>query len=93
MLDAVVRIAIIGGHAVSDELAAGGLGVRLEIGLPAELADIAQLLGNILSRGQYLSLLSAGIRTTEDLNQRAAELESLLGVETAKVIVESQKSG
>ena len=92
VLDAVVQIAQISGYAVDDEVTAGSLGVRLEIGLPAELADLAQLLGSSLSRGQYLSLLNGGIRTTRDLDERASDLEGLVGAQTARVIVQTQKS-
>lgn len=45
VLDAVIRIATISGKTISDEIAEGALGIRLEIGLPAELVDLAQYLG------------------------------------------------
>jgi len=39
--------------------------VRLELGIPAELAELGTILGAALSRAQYLSLLERGIMTPD----------------------------
>jgi helicase len=39
--------------------------VRLELGIPTELAELGTVLGAELSRSQYLSLLERGIMTPE----------------------------
>jgi hypothetical protein len=55
--------------------------VRLELGIPAQLAELGSLLGTTLARAQYLTLLEHGVATPEDLRLVAPEgLADWLGV-------------
>jgi hypothetical protein len=49
---------------------------RLEIGVPSELAELAMSAGTVLSRGDYLQLLRAGLASKEAV--REAPNEALL---------------
>ncbi|MEA3078475.1 MAG: hypothetical protein QOF60_3383, partial [Actinomycetota bacterium] len=60
------------------------LAVRLELGLPEELADLGALLGTALNRGDYLRLLEAGLTSVESLRDRGLDgLADLLGADAA----------
>jgi helicase len=77
-IDTVRRIAEFSGHQVNDaDLISAG--TRLELGLPAELVQLADIAGASISRGQYLSLLAARIVTPEDVLARLADVKQLLG--------------
>jgi replicative superfamily II helicase len=49
---------------------------RLEIGVPSELAELAMAVGTVLTRGDYLQLLKAGLSSMESI--RGAPKEVLL---------------
>jgi helicase len=67
---------------------AGRTMVRLELGLPAELAALGSILGGALTRAQYLEILKQGIATPEEFE--TADLETLAGyLELSKVEVAS----
>lgn len=87
VLDAVCQIAQLSGRTLADGVVSGALGVRLEIGLPEELGSLAQVLGTLLTRGQYLGLLEAGLSSPTDLLARQSDLRGILGAELADRIV------
>lgn len=59
---------------------------RLELGIPAELADLGKILAGRLSRAQYLNLLANGILTVDDFLQADnAKLSSTLNMSTGQV--------
>jgi helicase len=73
MLPTVVRVA----EFLHPQLDPGGLAertaVRLELGIPADLVELGQLLGGELSRGQYLALLHAGLADPASIDQGTPE--------------------
>ncbi|HQZ35397.1 MAG TPA: helicase-related protein, partial [Ilumatobacteraceae bacterium] len=79
VIDAVCRIAEFSGRSVDSGALNQEIGVRLEIGLPAEIAELAQLLGALLSRGEYLALLSSGLTTGDRLLADSLLVEQQLG--------------
>lgn len=75
---AVATIARVQGIRLADEEAIDRLAVMLEIGLPAELGSLGELVGNALTRAEYLSLLAGGL---SDPNQiQAIEQDHLTGL-------------
>jgi hypothetical protein len=84
VIDAVVSICRVRGVACRDEDEIDGLTVRLEIGLPRELAGLADAVGNMLTRANYLDLLGAGLSDIEAaLNAPDDHLFGILGQPTA----------
>ncbi|MFA5780335.1 MAG: DEAD/DEAH box helicase [Elusimicrobiota bacterium] len=71
--------------------------VRLELGIPADIADIGFRIGRILTRGDYLNLLKAGINTVEQFeNSTENVLLTCLGnnrekLQQAKLALENYK--
>jgi ATP-dependent DNA helicase len=61
VIDAVFQVAAFNGRTISEGLNTDDLGLRLELGLPAEVLPLAQILGAEINRGEYLSLLGAGV--------------------------------
>ena len=47
--------------------------VRMELGIPAELVDLAQLLGGSLTRSQYLTLRTVGITSPSQFTDASAD--------------------
>jgi hypothetical protein len=63
------------------------LAIRLELGLPADVAGLASRLGSTLTRANYLDLRAAGLLTEENvLNASSAVLEEILGLPTAEAV-------
>jgi hypothetical protein len=73
MLPTVVQVA----EFLFPQLDLGGLAertaIRLELGIPADLVELGQLLGGELSRGQYLALLHAGLADPASIDQGTPE--------------------
>jgi hypothetical protein len=62
--------------------------VRLEIGLPAAVIDLARTAGNRLTRGDYQLLVRGGLSSVGEIDQRTdEELLKLLGGSKAKLRV------
>lgn len=76
LLDAVGKIVHIslGGDEASLGGLVDGLAVQLELGVPQRLVPLAQLLGNRLSRGDYLKLLQANLADATTLRAAADDL-------------------
>ena len=95
VIDAVSRIAEYHGKTFSHPTETEDLSVQLEYGIPHELVALARLAGNLMSRGQYLSLLQVGI--TEPASIVSADvdrLNELLGVDlTLRLIALCRKYG
>lgn len=84
VLDAVFQVATYSGRPIAPEVNPDSLGIQLELGLPAELVEIAQVAGPSLNRGDYLALFKAGVVTTSHLQALgAAGLEPILGGDVA----------
>ena len=88
VIDAVISICRVRGHQLPDEATLSQLGVRLEIGLPTEMGDVALQLGARLTRAQYLALASEGLTSFEALSDGAGELSSLIGDDLAQEILQ-----
>ena len=61
VIDAVIQVAILQGSTVAEDVMTEDLGLQLELGLPAEALGLARVLGAEIGRGDYLSLLGAGV--------------------------------
>lgn len=89
VIEAVFQITAYNGRSIVEGLSSDDLGLRLELGLPAELVALAQIAGTTLNRGQYLSLLEAGITRAYQLHERGiAGLAPIVGPESAESLVE-----
>jgi helicase len=88
VIDAVCRIAEFSGRTVDAGALNQDIGVRLEIGLPAEIAELAQQIGAVLSRGEYLGLMSCGLTTGDLLLAHPDRVERQLGKPQAQRILE-----
>jgi len=87
VLEAVATICRVYDAIFADEQQVARLGIRLEIGLPAELGGLASALGSSMTRVEYLSLLSHGISTPDQIRSlRDEELAKIIGEQTAKVV-------
>lgn len=84
VIDAVCRIAEFSGHSVAGDAQSDDIGVRLEIGLPAELTSLGQAAGNLITRGQYLALQAAGLSSPKDVIEKPDVTAHVLGPEIAK---------
>jgi len=77
MIPAVVRVFAF----LHPDIAVGNIAertmVRLELGIPADLADLGGILGATLTRAQYLTLLEHGVGTPDQFE--LADTESLAG--------------
>jgi len=90
VIDAVATICRVRGATVADEDAIALLGLRLEIGLPAESLELAAIYGTTFTRTQYLDLLSRGVTKVEELMGLSdAQLKDIFGEEIARQIRES----
>ncbi len=69
VIDAVIQVATLQGKAVAESVTTDDLGLQLELGLPTEALELARLLGAELGRGDYLSLLNAGIADPNQLRR------------------------
>jgi len=79
-------IELISGESV-EELQAELL-LRLQLGIPAELADLGVLYADRLTRTQYLALRDAGIQSPSDLDAAGDEhLSEVLGIEADRLAV------
>jgi helicase len=79
VVDAVATICRVRGYQLPDVRALSNLGTRLEIGLPAQIGDLAVLFGARLSRVQYLELHAKGLHTPEALTNADEEIRVILG--------------
>jgi replicative superfamily II helicase len=87
VIDAVATICRVRGATFADEDRIAQLGVRLEIGLPAELGALASELGSSITRVDYLTLLSRGVRTVDQIRSlRSEQLSEILGDTTASLV-------
>ena len=85
VIDAVATICRVRGITIANEDEVDLLGIRLEIGLPAEIAGLAQELGNLLSRANYLDLLANSFIDQDTIRSAPEEqLAQILGEPTAK---------
>jgi replicative superfamily II helicase len=85
VLEAVATICRVHGATFVDENRVSQMGVRLEIGLPGELGALAAELGTALTRAEYLSLLSHGISSADQIRSLSdEELFPLVGKQTAQ---------
>jgi hypothetical protein len=84
VIDAVATICRVRGVPLANDGEIDALGIRLEIGLPPQLADLAGRLGSLLTRANYLDLLANGLSDVASLKQAPQDqLISLLGEQTA----------
>lgn len=80
VIGTVAVVAGVRGLAAEDDAAADDLGIMLEIGLPRRAVAAARLLGNTLTRAQYLALGQASFVTPEQIEGAdSASLNRLLG--------------
>lgn len=87
VIEAVATICRVRGANLADEDRIAQIGVRLEIGLPAELGALAAQLGTSLTRVDYLSLLNAGISTVDQIRSLPdEELKRIIGDESALLV-------
>lgn len=64
--------------------------VRLQIGLPVGMSDLAHAVGDTLSRAQYLALNDIPLRTIDDIQRTDAEtLTAILGNAGAATLSEA----
>jgi helicase len=88
VIEAVATICRVRGVAFANDQDIDMLGIRLEIGLPKELAELGMLAGNTLTRANYLDLLDSGLSTPDGI--RAADIEQLktvIGETTASSLI------
>jgi len=83
VIDAVFRIAEFSGHGVATGTQVEDIGVRLEIGLPAQLTQLGQAAGSMISRGQYLALLTAGLDNPAPIVSNPEAVARILGDDLA----------
>lgn len=75
LLDAVLTVATLKGKVSPEELESlEQLAIRLELGLPEELVQIAEVYGAALNRGQYLALRNAALTTAEQVAEAPDDL-------------------
>jgi helicase len=87
VIDAVAIICRFRGITLADETHIAQLGVRLEIGLPAELGALASELGPAITRVDYLNLLGHGLNTADQIRSLPDEqLDEILGDATASLV-------
>jgi helicase len=87
VIEAVITICRVRGAIFAEEDRVGQIGVRLEIGLPAELGSLASQLGTSLTRTSYLNLLNHGISTPDQIRSLSdEELDAIVGSEAAKLV-------
>jgi helicase len=80
VIGAVGKIAEFRGYEIEPTVSLDDLLLRLELGLPQESVQLARVLGNFLSRGEYLRLLSRGVVSSDQLkNASADEFRELFG--------------
>lgn len=80
VIDTVATICRVRGRTFGDEDAVEALGIRLEIGLPAQLAALAGEVGAVLSRANYLDLLASGLADAASIQAASDEqLGTVLG--------------
>jgi len=87
VLDAVIGICRVRGFGVQDERAVDLLAVRLEIGLPDAIAELAGVVGRNLTRGEYLDLLAAGVVSPDGVMELPEDrLAEILPSATARAL-------
>jgi helicase len=93
VIDAVATICRVRGYQLPDEKTLSQLGVRLEIGLPPQIGDLAIQFGSRLTRVQYLALLSRDLTSSEAIEAADDILEELVGKDLAQQIRLLSQSG
>jgi hypothetical protein len=93
VIDAVAHIAQFHGRRLPADWNSAATSVQLELGLPREMTEVGQRLGNLLSRGQYLSLMRAGITTVNALRADTPRLESMVGPDGSARILTALTDG
>jgi helicase len=89
VLDAVAMVCQFRGFTLANEAELTQMGMRLEIGLPAELGALASLHGMAMSRTNYLELLARGVTTQEQLEALGNdEIRALLGDDVAALVTD-----
>ncbi|MCV7251621.1 DEAD/DEAH box helicase [Mycobacterium hackensackense] len=88
VIDAVITICRVRGYQLADEATLAHLGVRLEIGLPPQMGEVALQLGARLTRAQYLVLAGRGLTSFEAIGNGANDLSSLVGDDLAQEILQ-----
>ncbi|OBH00095.1 hypothetical protein A9X04_28700 [Mycobacterium sp. E3247] len=86
VIDAVATICRVRGYQVPDERALSHLGVRLEIGLPPQIGNLALQIGTRLARVHYLALVSKGLTSYEKIQDAGETLKELVGDDLAQEI-------
>jgi replicative superfamily II helicase len=87
VIDAVVQVAVLQGRTVAESVTTDDLGLQLELGLAADALVLARLLGAEIGRGDYLSLLNAGVTDPDQLRRLDANaLSDIVGeVNTSRI--------
>jgi hypothetical protein len=86
VIDAVATVCRVRGYQLPDEAVLSYLGVRLEIGLPVQIGELALHLGSRLTRAHYLALVGRGITSIEALGDAGELLNDLVGEAVAEQI-------
>jgi helicase len=86
VIDAVTTICRVRGCQLPNEGILSDLGVRLEIGLPPQIGNLALQLGARLTRAQYLALVGRGLTSLEALEGAGESLNALVGDDLAHQI-------
>jgi hypothetical protein len=88
VVDAVATICRVRGVPLVDEDDVDALGIRLEIGLPRQLADLAGRVGTVLTRANYLDFLSNGWIDVASVQEADRDqLSALLGEHTTLALI------
>jgi hypothetical protein len=92
VLEVVATIATFFGKTLSDEGAVDDLALQLELGLPRESLELARELGGVLTRGDYLSLLAAGMTSWDAVDGALADqLVDLIGPSKATLVKQAAR--
>jgi helicase len=85
VIGAVAQVAQFYGNDLGDDQEIEDLALRLEVGLPREVMEIARKLGTTISRGDYLKLRQAGLLTLDGISTVDEKiLRSLVEPDVAK---------
>lgn len=81
VIEAVVQVGTFTGRRFSEDLSVDDLAVQLEVGLPSYLIGLAQEIGTVLNRGEYLALGRRSIHSIEQIRQAGREgIGAIIGV-------------
>jgi replicative superfamily II helicase len=89
VIDAVVQVATFNGHSIREGLNIEDLGIQLALGLPESLVALARTIGAELNRGEYLTLLNAGISNAQQIVEvGTAGLTPLIGAAASERLLQ-----